>query len=48
MNRPSKKAIKAALEKLHEQKSGPNDVPYLVPKLESKKPNKNRIRKQGV
>jgi hypothetical protein len=48
VNRPSKKAIKAALDKLHEQKSGPSEVPYLVPKTEARKPNKNRIRKQGV
>jgi len=48
MNRPSKKQIKAALDKLHDTSSGPTEVPYLVPKLEAKKPNKNRIRKQGV
>jgi acyl-CoA synthetase (AMP-forming)/AMP-acid ligase II len=48
MNRPSKKAIREAIEKLHEAKSGPTDVPFIVPKTEAKKPNKNRIRKQGV
>ncbi|HLK16364.1 MAG TPA: hypothetical protein VKT78_16275 [Fimbriimonadaceae bacterium] len=48
MNRPSKKQIKAALEKLHDTSATPTEVPYLVPKLEAKKSNKNRIRKKGV
>jgi hypothetical protein len=48
MNRPSKKEIRAAIEKLHEPPEGPSEVPYLVPKIEAKKPSKQRIRKKGV
>ena len=48
MERPSKKAIKAALEKLRSPE-GHADVPQApTPSLQAKKLNKNRIRKQGV
>lgn len=48
MDRPSKKQIKEALDKL---KAPPmlNGLPQApTPQLPDKKPNKNRIRKQGV
>lgn len=48
MNRPSKKDIKAALDKLRESKPGDSGAEYLEKPLEAKKLNKNRIRKQGV
>ena len=47
MNRPSKKDIKAAIEKLKETKPGGPPPEQNAPKLEAKKDNK-RIRKQGV
>lgn len=48
MKRPSKKDIKAAVEKLKEHKGGSYLPDRSVPKVEGKKPNKNRIRKQGI
>jgi len=48
MNRPSKKDIKAALDKLKESKPGTSGTDYVERPLEAKKANKNRIRKQGV
>lgn len=51
MQRPSKKEIKAALERLKEpgpNTSGTNPPGYSGPTESAKKPNKNRIRKQGV
>ena len=48
MNRPSKKDIKAALDKLKESKPGTSGPEYVERPLEAKKANKNRIRKQGV
>ncbi|MDQ2986400.1 MAG: hypothetical protein M3R13_06725 [Armatimonadota bacterium] len=49
MKRPSKKEIKEKLDKLKESKPG---VPAIdtqpTGRPEPKKPNKNRIRKQGV
>lgn len=48
MERPSKKDIKAAVEKL-KSPEGSADVPQApTPQLQEKKSNKNRIRKQGV
>lgn len=47
MDRPSKKDIKAALDKLRDQKPGVDKPQPVVPKLEGKKSNM-RIRKQGV
>ena len=42
--------IKEALEKLREDRSAqsPTDSDYVSKPLEAKKPNKNRIRKQGI
>ena len=48
MNRPSKKEIKAALDKMKEPKTGTSGPDYVERPLETKKSNKNRIRKQGV
>lgn len=48
MKRPSKKEIQAAVAKLKETKQGSAEIEQPVAKLEPKKPNKNRIRKQGV
>lgn len=49
MKRPSKKEIKEALEKLREPKSAGGIEPETgAPRLEPKKANKNRIRKQGI
>lgn len=48
MNRPSKKDIKAAVEKLKDKSSGSAGAPETkVGKLASKKTSQ-RIRKQGV
>lgn len=48
MSRPSKKDIKAAIEKLKEKPAGPTSVPEpQVGKPEPKKTSQ-RIRKQGV
>lgn len=49
MKKPSKKEIRERLEQLKESKPGPpaTSIPP-VGKPEPKKPNKNRIRKQGV
>jgi hypothetical protein len=51
MSRLSKKDIKAALDKLKEpqqRQQGASDTPFTSRPLEAKKPNKNRIRKQGI
>ncbi|MBI5705513.1 MAG: hypothetical protein HZC36_00825 [Armatimonadetes bacterium] len=48
MKRPSKEEIRAAVEKLKEHKKGSYTPDRSVPKVEDKKPNKNRIRKQGI
>jgi len=48
MERPSKKQIKEALEKMKEGKSGGSVPEYTQRPLEGKKDNKNRIRKKGV
>lgn len=48
MNRPSKKEIKAALDKIRDSKPGSGGTEYVEKPLEAKKQNKNRIRKQGV
>ena len=48
MDRPSKKEIKAALDKIKESKPGSSGENYVEKPLEAKKANKNRIRKQGV
>ena len=48
MNRPSKKDIKAALDKIKESKPGTPGTDYVERPLEGKKPNNNRIRKKGV
>jgi hypothetical protein len=48
VKRPSKKDIKAAVDKLKENPSGPSGTPETkVGKLASKK-SSQRIRKQGV
>jgi hypothetical protein len=48
MKRPSKKEIKAAIDKL-KSPEGPADIPEAPnAAVQAKKPNKNRIRKQGV
>lgn len=48
MERPTKKEIKAALDKLRSNE-GSADLPQApTPALTPKKGNKNRIRKQGV
>jgi hypothetical protein len=49
MNRPSKKEIKAAVDKLKEQKSGQGpSVNNAQSQLSGKKGNQGKIRKQGV
>jgi hypothetical protein len=48
MERKTKKEIKDALGKIKESKPGSAAPDYLLPHLEAKKSNKNRIRKQGV
>ena len=48
MERPSKKEIKAALDKLRSPEGTPDLPPQQTPALQPKKSNKNRIRKQGV
>jgi hypothetical protein len=48
MERPSKKEIKAALDRLKSPEAK-SDLPEMhTPSLHAKKGNKNRIRKQGV
>lgn len=47
MNRPSKKEIKAAVDKLKDKPEGANAPEQQVGKLSPKKDTK-RIRKQGV
>ena len=47
MQRPSKKGIKAAVDKLKDKPSSSSSTEAQVGKLSSKKDNK-RIRKQGV
>lgn len=48
MKRPSKKDIKAAVDKLKEKQAGSFVAQPFTPKTMDKKPNKNRIRKQGI
>ena len=51
MDRPSKKDIKAALDRLRDSKPATGGSPepdQSVRHLEAKKSNKNRIRKKGV
>ena len=48
MERPSKKEIKAALEKMKAPEGSADLPPAPTPQLQPKKNNKNRIRKQGV
>lgn len=48
MKRPSKKEIREAIQKLKDEKPGEPNTTQFVSKPEGKKPNKNRIRKQGV
>jgi hypothetical protein len=50
MARPSKKDIKAAIDKLKDDapRTSTDGPDYSGPALSPKKPNKNRIRKQGV
>ena len=48
MERPSKKDIKAALDKLKAPEGTANVPQTPTPSLQPKKSNKNRIRKQGV
>jgi hypothetical protein len=49
MKKPSKKEIKEKLEKFREAKQGaPGIDPHSGAKPQPKKPNKERIRKQGV
>jgi hypothetical protein len=47
MKRPSKKDIKAAIDKLKDKPSGPSGAEPSVGKLASKKTSQ-RIRKQGI
>jgi hypothetical protein len=47
MPRPSKKDIKAALEKMREPTTNSDAKPYLVPRVQEKKAP-TRIRKKGV
>ncbi len=46
--KPSKKDIKAAVDKLKDNKPSASNLDQPTPKLEAAKPNKNRIRKQGI
>jgi hypothetical protein len=46
--KPSKKDIKAAIEKLHDNKPSTSSMEQPEAKLSAAKPNKNRIRKQGI
>ena len=50
MERKSRKDIKAALDKMREEKAAqqPTDSQYVQKPLQEKKANKNRIRKQGI
>lgn len=48
MKRPSKKEIREAIQKLKDEKASSGSTEMHVPKPQGKKPNKNRIRKQGV
>ncbi len=48
MNRPSKKEIKSALDKIRDAKPPTAGAEYIQRPLAEKKLNKNRIRKQGV
>ena len=48
MNRPTKSEIRAAVEKLKDNKPSPSSLEQPAAKLEAAKPNKNRIRKQGI
>ena len=48
MERPSKKEIKAALDKLRLNPGQPDVPEASTPPLQPKKTNKNGIRKKGV
>lgn len=49
MKKPSKKEIRERLEKLRETRPGTSGIdPHSSGKPQAKKPNKERIRKQGV
>ena len=48
MNRPSKKEIRAAVEKLKEKKEATSEIDYTAPKPQEKGFNNRRIRKKGV
>jgi hypothetical protein len=46
--KPSKKDIKAAVDKLKDNKPSTGSMEQPDAKLSAAKPNKNRIRKQGI
>jgi len=48
MNRPSKNEIRAAVEKLKDNKPSPSSMEQPEAKLTAAKSNKNRIRKKGA
>jgi hypothetical protein len=48
MSRPSKNEIRAAIEKLKDNKPSPAHIEQPAAKLEAAKSNKQRIRKKGV
>lgn len=48
MERPSKKDIKAAVDRLKANDASADIPQQAAPQLQAKKTNKNRIRKQGV
>ena len=48
MSRPTKNEIRAAVEKLKDNKPSPAHLEQSTPKLEAAKSNKQRIRKKGV
>jgi hypothetical protein len=47
MNRPSKKSIKEAIEKLKKPAEGSQGSEYVMPQLSEKK-SPNKIRKKGA
>ncbi len=48
MSRPSKSAIRAAVDKLKDHTPSPSNLEQPTAKLDAAKPNKQRIRKKGV
>jgi hypothetical protein len=48
MKRPSKKAIREAVEKLKDKKDGSNEIEQQTGKTQEKGFNSQRIRKKGV